>query len=157
MYPVGVVETLGLILFFWLLGLSYIVFKERGFLHRLFPKSQERDIRNKFQEVLDAIEEFKVRDQVLSRNFRELNKEGLSHIQKIEILRYNPYGDTGGDQSFSIAVLDGKLNGVLLTSLHSRASTRLYAKIIKAGKSELELSKEEKQVLAQAVNIEKLH
>jgi len=65
--------------------------------------------------------------------------------------KYNPYNDTGGDQSFSLVLLDGKLNGTILTSLHSRSGTRIYAKVIKKGESELDLSKEEKEVLKKAI------
>lgn len=64
-------------------------------------------------------------------------------IQKVGILRFNPFGDVGGDQSFSIALLDSKNNGILITSLFSREGTRVYSKKIKEGKSKYFLSKEE--------------
>lgn len=152
MYPVGRADILGLIVLVWLLGLSYFVWRERKFLRQLFPKSDARDIRNKLFEVVSAIEEFDKKGQVLESQIRGIKKEGLYHIQKIAVLRYNPYNDTGGDQSFSLVMLNGNLTGVMLTSLHSRAGTRIYTKEIKVGKCDLELSKEEAQVLKQVVN-----
>jgi hypothetical protein len=90
-------------------------------------------------------------NQVLNKNLRAIYREGMGHVQKTAVLRYNPYQDTGGNVSFSLALLDGKDGGVVITSLHTRAGTRVYVKEILNGKSELALSKEEKQVLEKAV------
>lgn len=157
MYPAWGLEVLGLVGLVWLLILTRLVLKERSFLHKLFPDRNDQAeghllLRKKFQEVLDSIEEFRQREVVANRNFRQLSKEGLRNLQKIEISRYNPYGDTGGDQSFSIVMLDGKNTGFILTSLHSRSGTRIYAKTIDKATSEIELSKEEKAVLKKAID-----
>ncbi|MBI2021840.1 DUF4446 family protein [Candidatus Daviesbacteria bacterium] len=155
MYPGGGAGAVGMIFFSllltWLIILSYLFWRERQSLRQLFPKSGERDIRTKLKEVLEAIEDFKRREDLTGRNIRSLARQGLSHMQRIAMLRFNPYDDTGGDQSFIIALLDGNLNGFILTSLHSRAGTRLYTKEITIGKSDLELSKEEKEVLKKAI------
>lgn len=150
MYPPEAVVGVLILILLWLLVLSLLVWKERSYLRQLFPKTGDRDIRNKFKEVLEALEAVEGRNEVLNKNFKELAREGLEYIQRVEVLRYNPYGDTGGDQSFSVVLLNGKLNGLILTSLHSRAGTRIYTKPIKDGKSELELSKEEREVLKKA-------
>ncbi len=71
--------------------------------------------------------------------------------QKISVVRFNPFGDTGGDQSFSLAVLDGHNSGYILTSIHGRQGTRIYVKPLDFGKSKYPLSKEENQALAQAM------
>ena len=71
--------------------------------------------------------------------------------QKISIVRFNPFGDTGGDQSFSLAVLDAHDSGYVLTSIHGRQGTRVYVKPIDFGKSKYTLSAEEQQALTQAV------
>ena len=151
MYPVGIEQVLILIALIWLGILSFLYWKEQNYLRSLFPKSGARDIRNKFKELVDIIDGVVKDGHVIQRHVRDVSKEGLGHIQKVEIIKYNPYNDTGGDQSFSLALLDGKLNGTILTSLHSRSGTRIYAKIIKKGESELDLSKEEKEVLKKAI------
>lgn len=75
-----------------------------------------------------------------------------SSFQKSALVRYNPFEDTGGDQSFIIALLNGQNNGFVISSLHSRNGTRIYAKQITAGKAaERELSKEEKEVVDKAI------
>src|SRR5438309_2300208 len=74
------------------------------------------------------------------------SSSGIMH--RIALLRYNPYGDTGGDQSFSLALVDGEGSGVVITSLHSRASTRVFAKPVILGKPDkYQLSKEEEEVI----------
>lgn len=151
MYPAWVEQGLILLLLIWIIVLSYLLWRERNFLRALFPKSESRDIRNKFKELAEVIDQFAKQNQLLSRNFRQLAREGLNHIQRVAILRYNPYQDTGGNMSFSLALLNGNLDGVIITSLHSRSGTRVYTKTVNAGKSELELSREEKEVLKRAV------
>jgi len=76
--------------------------------------------------------------------------EGRLHIQKIGIVRFNPFKEIGGDHSFSLALLDGKDTGVVLTGIHTRERTRIYTKQIKNGKCEFELSAEEKRALIKA-------
>ncbi len=71
--------------------------------------------------------------------------------QKVSIVRFNPFGDTGGDQSFSLAVLDAHDSGYVLTSIHGRTGTRVYVKPIDFAKSKYSLSAEEQQVLGQAI------
>lgn len=151
MYPVGIEQILILIALIWLCVLSLLYWREQNYLRSLFPKSGARDIRNRFKELIEIIDGVVKDGQALNRNVREVSREGLGHIQKVEIIKYNPYNDTGGDQSFSLALLDGKLNGTILTSLHSRAGTRIYAKVINKGVSQLDLSKEEKEVLKKAI------
>jgi hypothetical protein len=67
------------------------------------------------------------------------------------LVRYNPFEDTGGNQSFALALLDGRGDGFVISSLHSRTGTRIYAKAIAAGASETALSAEESAALKQAL------
>lgn len=71
--------------------------------------------------------------------------------QKISLVRFNPFGDTGGDQSSSLAVLDAHDSGYVLTTIHGREGTRVYIKPVDLGKSKYTLSAEEQQAVAQAI------
>jgi uncharacterized protein YlxW (UPF0749 family) len=64
-------------------------------------------------------------------------------IQRVGIVRFNPFEDTGGQQSFALAMLDWRGTGFVVSSLHSRQATRLYLKQITDGRSEAQLSEEE--------------
>lgn len=80
--------------------------------------------------------------------------ESMQHaITKIGITRFNPFKEIGGDQSFSIALLDEQNDGVIITSYYGRELNRVYAKSIQDGASEHELSEEEKGAIAKAIKV----
>lgn len=71
-----------------------------------------------------------------------------AHFQKVGIVRFNPFPDSGGDQSFVLALLDGQNKGFVISSLHARQETRIYLKPVSGGKGkEFPLSKEEEQAI----------
>jgi len=75
----------------------------------------------------------------------------LQHaVQGVGIVRFNPFGDTGGDQSFAIALLDAQGDGLVLTSIYGRAESRMYAKPVQGGQSPYPLTAEEAQAIRQA-------
>lgn len=140
-----------LALFIWLGSLTYLVWRENQFLKSLFPKSGERDIRQKFAEVIKTVEGFKGELSILADQVSNIKQEGAKHIQRIELLRFNPYDDTGGDISFTVCLLDKDGSGVVITSLHARSATRVFAKNVILGKGKSELSKEEELVIKKAM------
>jgi hypothetical protein len=71
-------------------------------------------------------------------------------LQWLGVLRFNPFEDVGGDQSFALALVDGYGNGVVVSSLHMRDVTRVYAKPLKGWEAEHHLTDEEKQAIANA-------
>ena len=79
-----------------------------------------------------------------------LETAGLRAFQRVGLVRFNPFEDTGGNQSFALALLDAEGNGWVLSSLHSRTGTRVYAKPIRGGRSEAALSDEESSAIKQA-------
>jgi len=72
-------------------------------------------------------------------------------LQHIGMVRFNPFEDTGSDQSFAIALLDDRRDGVVISSLHGRANTRLFAKPVTDGASTHNLSDEEARAIRIAV------
>jgi hypothetical protein len=72
-------------------------------------------------------------------------------VQHVGLVRYNPFQETGGDQSFALALLDKHGDGVVVSSLHSRTVTRFYAKPIKGGNATSSLSEEEVKAVQQAI------
>ncbi len=86
----------------------------------------------------------------LTDAYQKLTVMSALASQKISVVRFNPFGDTGGDQSFTLAVLDAHDSGYVLTSIHGREGTRVYVKPIDYGQSKYQLSNEEKQAFTQA-------
>ena len=79
-----------------------------------------------------------------------LESAGLRAFQRVGLVRFNPFEETGGNQSFALALLDAEGNGWVLSSLHARSGTRVYAKAISGGRSEAALSEEETAAIRQA-------
>jgi hypothetical protein len=72
------------------------------------------------------------------------------HFTKQGLVRFNPFPDTGGNQSFALVLLDESDDGVIVSSLHSRTGTRIYAKAVNAGKADTSLSTEEQEAIDEA-------
>jgi hypothetical protein len=68
-------------------------------------------------------------------------------LQHLAVVRYDAFGETGGKLSWSMAILDNNGDGVVLTSINSRADARTYAKEIKSFTSESKLSPEEQEAI----------
>lgn len=79
-----------------------------------------------------------------------MEEDNKQAIKNIGFIRYNAFGDMGSDLSFSLALLDKQLDGVVVTSIYGRDESNVYAKPIEAGKSEYKLSVEEVQALDRA-------
>jgi hypothetical protein len=88
---------------------------------------------------------------VLSARSAVLEADARRAVQRVGLVRYNPFEDTGGNQSFALALLDGRGDGFVVSSLHARAGTRVYAKSIVGGASEAALSAEESEAVKQAL------
>jgi hypothetical protein len=72
-------------------------------------------------------------------------------FQRVGLVRFNPFEDTGGNQSFALALLDEHGDGFVMSSLHARAGTRVYGKAVTKGTSESNLSEEEGEALRRAL------
>jgi hypothetical protein len=81
---------------------------------------------------------------------RRLERASRSHLQRVGFLRFNPFRDAGGDQSFAVAVSDQDGNGVVISSLHSRDVTRVYGKPLAGWASPYPLTDEEGQAIKKA-------
>lgn len=87
------------------------------------------------------------RTEAVDQLARRLERDGAYHLQRLAVVRFNPFHDTGGDQSFAIALTDGHGNGAVLSSLHARDVTRVYAKPVISWESTYSLTDEEKRAL----------
>ena len=91
----------------------------------------------------------------LSLYYKELDNKNQKCIQKVGVVRYNAYKDTGSDLSFSLALLDEKNNGVVMNGIYSREMSNIYAKPVEAGNSSYTLSEEEQQAIKKAMEVGK--
>ncbi|MFH1656790.1 MAG: DUF4446 family protein [Candidatus Nealsonbacteria bacterium] len=103
------------------------------------------------KELVSYIEKLEQKVDGLEKNLENVKKQSKFSIQKAEIIRYNPFSSAGGNQSFSIVLLDADNNGMVVTSLFTQESNRVYGKPIKNGESEYTLSDEEKEIIKRAI------
>ena len=120
-------------------------------MFNFFKKKKEPE---NLKEILSILEDLELKIGKISEELENLKKESKFSIQKVGIVRFNPFSEIGGNQSFSIALLDGNNNGFIITSLYTREGNRVYAKPIKDGRSEYLLSKEEKEAIEQAKGLQ---
>jgi hypothetical protein len=119
---------------------------------RLTSDVSKKDLISSLNNLI-AISERNSKDiESISEKLNAEIAENKKHIQRLGFKRYNPFTDTGGDQSFTAALLDDLGDGIMISSLHSRENTRLYAKKVAGGKvSAQTLSTEEQEVIKQAL------
>ncbi len=120
-------------------------------LRRVLPEGESGGIDEILDRQLTSIDSLVGRVDALNKLHHELEHLSQRTIQKVGVIRYNPFADTGGDQSFAIALLDSLGNGVVLSSLHSRTDTRVFAKPVQSGRSRYQLSDEEQDAIKKAL------
>ena len=121
-------------------------------LRRLFGEGEGVGLDELLDRQFRRLDTVAERVEALNRLQRELETLSQQSIQKIGVVRFNPFTDTGGDQSFAVALLDAAGNGIVLSSLHGRADTRIFAKSVQAGRSKHALSDEEQDAIRKALS-----
>lgn len=135
----------------WLLSLSFFFWRILQHYNKLTKGVSEKGLKSVLESLLKDSELSKKDIDYLKEYSARIEKDGLLHIQKVGLVRFNPFKDTGGDQSFILSLIDGNDTGVIISGLYSRSGTRWYAKKVVDGKGiEYELSEEEKKALKEA-------
>lgn len=131
--------------------LSYVTWRQTRLEHRLktlFTASSGADLEAMLQSYLAQVQETASQVRDLNALAKRLQVAARYSLQHMGVVRFNPFPDTGGNQSFAIALVDGHGNGVVISSLHAREGTRVYAKPLKNWESDYALTEEEKQAIA---------
>lgn len=132
--------------------LVFLFLKTRKKIKMFMKGAKVMDVEEVVNEQTKIIKEVKKDIKKLSDWNNELQKICDISITKVGVVRFNPFKDTGGDQSFAVALLDSNNNGLVISSLYSREGTRVYTKPIEAGKSiNYNLSEEEQEAIAKAI------
>jgi hypothetical protein len=135
----------------WLAMLQRSAARVRSRLRRILSDNGTAGL----DEILDGhakrMERLSSRVDALNALEQELEASSRLALQKVGVVRFNPFQDSGGDQSFAIALLDQGGTGVVVSSLHGRAETRIFAKEVTNGRSKHSLSDEEQQAIRAAL------
>lgn len=88
----------------------------------------------------------------ISRQVEAVGAQGARSMQRLGVVRYNPFADTGSNQSFVVALLDSKGDGFVMSSQHSRQATRMFLKSLSNGRADAQLSAEETEAIRRAMS-----
>ncbi|HPN54874.1 MAG TPA: DUF4446 family protein [Candidatus Moranbacteria bacterium] len=126
--------------------------KIRKNLETLFSGKQAQDLESILLAQTKEICQLDKEIQELFEISNQIHDLAQKSVHKVGIVRFNPFKDIGGDQSFALALLDGKNSGIVISSLHTREGTRIYSKPVTKGASEkYTLTEEEKQAIKTAI------
>ena len=138
-----------------------------GFISILYSNIKLKNKYNKFMKKIgngknieEDLENYMYRVERVERQNAEiisycknLDDEVAKCIQKVGIVRYSAFKDTGSDLSFAVAMLDENNDGVVFNGIYSREMSNIYAKPVKKGVSEYTLSEEEKEAIRRAIEM----
>jgi hypothetical protein len=148
-------DTMWGIIFFvlvaWAVVLSVIVLRMVRHYNTLIGATNKTGLKDVLEVTLATQKGLQSQTKDLYKVLDEVRKDGKLHIQRIGLVRFNPFSDTGGSQSFTLSLLDGHDNGLVMTSLYARTGNRWYIKEVRSGKGkEFVLSKEEQAAVQKA-------
>ena len=145
-------QMIGLVIsLIWLIVLTVFYIQLSTHYNNLTRGISNKTLKSLLEHILSDLQLAQKNIVALAARYDKMEKDSLLHIQKIGLVRFNPFKDTGGDQSFILTLVDANSTGVIISGLYSRSGTRWYAKRIVEGKGvEYELSEEEKKALKEA-------
>ncbi len=157
---IGLFASFCLLQILFLLGLISLWWrqaKQEKKLHIFFGDKEAQALETI---LVEQLQEIRVLDQEIQELFEVLNKLrdlSLKTIHKVAVERFNPFKDVGGNQSFCVVLLNGQNTGVVLSSLHTREGTRVYAKPVLEGHAkEFPFTDEEKETVVRAIHSQKV-
>lgn len=134
-FTLELIVVVGLASLSLLLNIVLLVWLKRVASHynSLTKGIDQKTLMNALQGIQKTIAEHERVQGLLKSDLQKTKEASKLHVQNLTLKRFNPFGDTGGDQSFILALLDGNKDGVVITSLHSRENTRFYVKSVSGG------------------------
>jgi hypothetical protein len=132
-----------------LIGVVWVVVTEKR-LKRFFLGKKAKDLEDNIIILENEITKLNKAKDNIEKDIAVINAKLKKSIRGLETIRFNPFPDQGSNQSFAIGMLNEEGNGLVISSLYSRERMSVFAKPVKNGKSEYELSAEEKEALEKA-------
>jgi hypothetical protein len=120
--------------------------------HSFFSGSGGADLERLINRLAENQQILQQGQDQLKHNLATLEKNFRFAVQKVGVVRFNPFADGGGNFSFSLALLDGQDSGLVITSMHGREQNRIYSKKIQNGASENQMTEEEQEAVRRAVS-----
>ena len=130
--------------------LAFFVFKTNERVNVLLQGKDSKDLEDTFNYITEEVKRMNDNQVIIEKTLNNLNGRLRKSITGFKTIRFNPFPESGSNQSFAIAFINEEGDGLILSSLYSREKMSIFAKPIKGGKSEFELTVEEKKALSEA-------
>lgn len=143
-----IIYVIVVIVFIWLGVLTRIILKTKAHYNNLISSTGKHKLDEILDELLMIDKATKQELDMVKKELYEEVKVSALHIQKIGLVRFNPFEKSGGEKSFVITFLNSQNSGIVINFIQTRDGLRIYSKKIIKGKSEeFELSEEEKKAI----------
>ena len=152
-YILGGLIIVLLIAFLILLG--KVVGLNKRYKKFMLKVGEGKDLQEDLENYMYRVERVENQNADILNQINGLDKDLEGCIQKVGILRYSAFQDTGSDLSFTLALLDEHDNGVVFNGIYSREMSNIYAKPVENGKSKYTLSEEEQEAIKRAIEGDK--
>ena len=147
-----IVGGLAVLLLLVVLLLAARLRKVRRTYALLRGEGNEKDIFAAFSRVIRRVQSIEQRMDHVTAAQEEQSLLRKAALQRFGLVRYDAFDDMGGRLSFSAALLDDNGDGVVISSINGRTETRTYAKLVRALNSDHNLSDEEREAIAAAID-----
>jgi len=132
----------------WLAALTYLLLAIKNHYNRLTQDTQAQSLTKILDQISKKLERSDKSFTEINKAIEKINEKGKKNFCKRALVRFNPFADAGGDQSFVVALLDENDDGVVIASLHSRDFSKVYAKPVQNGQPvKYQFSKEEEEAV----------
>ena len=134
----------------WVLDLQARLRRMQRRNESLFAEEEDASVAAALKSLAARLSETSACTEQLMTRTQRIDTTLAHVVQGVGLVRFRAFQDTGGDQSFALALLDGEGDGVVISALYGRGATRVYAKPIQEWVSPKMLSEEEEKAVAQA-------
>lgn len=152
-FLLGILALSLLLLILYIINIIKLNKIKKEYKNFMIKLGQGNNIEEQLKSYMDKVLQVKNENLELKEHCKKLDNEVAGCIQKIGLVRYNAFKDTGSDLSFTLAILNKENTGIILNGIYSRDMSNIYAKPVENGQSKYTLSIEEKEAISKAINI----
>ena len=142
-----ILVTVGIV---WVLDLQARLRQLQRRYENVFAEGEDTSLAAALENLASRLSETTARAERLVARTERIDTTLVHVVQGLGFVRFRAFQDTGGDQSFALALVDGEGTGVVISALYGRGATRIYAKPVQSWVSHKSLGEEEEKALAQA-------
>ncbi len=139
------------VLLIWIGTIEFRLLRVTKTLRVLFSGRTGADLEQVLREYMERMDRTDETIKQFNQRATLMEQKAPFNVSHLGVVRFNPFADKGGDQSFAVAFLDDHQDGVVFTGLHSRSDVRVYAKPIVGGTSTYPLTNEEAEAITRAL------